>query len=120
MAQYELMRNMILCGDFNGRIGLNSGFVENVEKDEFLSLPNAGISLTGYPPGLTAGPPIFSVKIPTPGTAFQCKTLAPGSKKRNKIPSPRHNLSSLNAKISIKKDHNFIIAVLSRFSIIVR
>ena len=38
-AQYELMGNVILCGDFNGRIGLNSDFVENDEKDEFLPLP---------------------------------------------------------------------------------
>ena len=43
----------------------------------------AGINLAGYhpPPGLTAGPLIFSVKIPTPGTTFQHKTPAPGSKK---------------------------------------
>ena len=38
-AQNELMGNVILCGDFNGRIGLNSDFVENNEKDEFLPLP---------------------------------------------------------------------------------
>ena len=41
---------------------------------------HAGINFTGYhPPGLTPGPLIFSVKIPAPGTAFQCKTPAPGS-----------------------------------------
>ena len=33
------MGNVIICGDFNGRIGLNSDFVENDEKDEFLPLP---------------------------------------------------------------------------------
>ena len=33
------------------------------------------------PPGLTAGSLIFSIKIPTPGTAFQHKTPALGSKK---------------------------------------
>ena len=50
---------------------------------------NAGINLTGYhPPGLTPGPLIFSVKIPAPGTAFQCKTPAPGSRKLHKIPTP--------------------------------
>ena len=38
-AQYELMGNVILCGDFNGRIGLNSDFADNDEKDEFLRLP---------------------------------------------------------------------------------
>ena len=43
-AQYELMGNVILCGDFNGRIGLNSD-VENDEKKEFLSLPK------NYEPG---------------------------------------------------------------------
>ena len=32
-AQYELMRNLILCDNFNGRTGLNSDFVENDEKD---------------------------------------------------------------------------------------
>ena len=64
---------------------------------------NASISLTGsHPPGLTAGPLIFSVKIPAPGTAFQCKTPAPGSEKRNKIPTPGRNLPSSNAKISMK------------------
>ena len=63
---------------------------------------NASINLTGYhPPRADPGPLIFSVKIPTPGTAFQCKTPAPGSKKRNKIP-PGHNLPSSNAKISMK------------------
>ena len=50
----------------------------------------AGINLTGYPPpGLIPGPLIFSAEIPAPGTAFQCKTLAPGSKKRNKNLHPR-------------------------------
>ena len=34
----------------------------------------------------------FSIKIPTPRTAFQCKTLAPGSKNETKIPTPGHNL----------------------------
>ena len=67
-------------------------------------LGNAGINLTGYhpPPGLTAGPLIFSIKIPTLGTAFQCKTPSPGSEKPNKIPTPGHNLPSSNAKISMK------------------
>ena len=41
------------------------------------------------PPGLTPGPLIFSIKIPAPRTAFQCKTPAPGSKKRNKNPHPQ-------------------------------
>ena len=36
------------------------------------------------PPGMTPGPLIFSAKIPAPRTAFQCKTPAPGSKKRSK------------------------------------
>ena len=73
---------------------------------------NAGINLTGYhPPGLTPGPLIFSVKIPAPGTAFQYKTLAPGSKKRNKNPPPGHNLPSSNAKRSMKNEHNSIKAV---------
>ena len=40
------------------------------------------------PPGLTPGPLIFSVKIPAPETVFQCNTPAPGSRKRNKIPTP--------------------------------
>ena len=83
----------------------------------------AGINLTGYhPPRLTAGPLIFSVKIPTPGTAFQRKTSAPGSKKRNKNPHPRHNLPCSNAKRSMKKEHNSIKAVsfqIFQFSIIV-
>ena len=43
-AQYELMGNVISCGDFNGRIGLNSD-VENDEKKEFLPLPK------NYEPG---------------------------------------------------------------------
>ena len=50
----------------------------------------ASINLTSYhpPPGLTAGPLIFSVKIPAPGTAFQCKTPAPGSEKTEQNPHP--------------------------------
>ena len=63
------------------------------------------------PPALTAGPLIFSVKIPTPGTAFQRKTPAPG-----------HNLPCSNAKRSMKKEHNSIKAVsfqIFQFSIIV-
>ena len=36
--------------------------------------------------------PLFSIKIPAPGTAFQYKTPAPGLKKLNKIPTPGHNL----------------------------
>ena len=71
----------------------------------------AGISLTGYhPPGLSPGPLIFSVKIPVPGTTFQYKTPAPGSKKGNKIPTLGHNLPGSNDKISMKKEHNFIRA----------
>ena len=73
---------------------------------------NAGISWTGYhPPGLTPEPLIFSVKIPTPGAAFQCKTPAPRSKKQNDIPIPGHCLSNSNAKILMKKEHNSIRAV---------
>ena len=75
---------------------------------------NAGINFTGYhpphPPGLTPGPLIFSVKISTSGTTFQCKTPAPRSKKWSKIPTPGHNLTSLNAKISMKKERNSIRA----------
>ena len=82
---------------------------------------NAGINLTSYhpPPRLTPGPLIFSIKIPTPGTALQCKTPAPGSRKRNKIPTPGHNLPGSNAKISIKKKHDSIRAVSFQISIIV-
>ena len=65
---------------------------------------NAGINLTGYHlPGLTPGPLNFFVKILSPRTAFQCKTPAPGSKKRNKIFTPGHNLPGSNAEISMKK-----------------
>ena len=64
-----------------------------------------------HPPGLTPGPLIFSVKIPAPRTAFQCRTSAPGSKKKTKIPTPGHNLPSSNAKISMKKEHYSIKAV---------
>ena len=55
----------------------------------------ASINLTGYhpppppPPRLTAGQLIFSVKIPAPGTAFQCKTPGPGSEKTKQNPHPR-------------------------------
>ena len=51
---------------------------------------NASINLTSYhPPRLTAGPLIFSVKIPTPGTAFQCKTPAPRSEEMKQNPHPQ-------------------------------
>ena len=63
----------------------------------------ASINLTGYhPPGLTAGPLIFSAKIPTRGTVFQCKTPANGSEKTKQNPHPGHHLPSSNAKISMK------------------
>ena len=62
-------------------------------------------------PGLPLEPLIFSVKISALGTAFQCKTPAPRSKKRNKIPAPGYNLPGSNAKISMKKERNSIRAV---------
>ena len=54
------------------------------------------------------GPLIFSIKIPAPGQLFSAK-LRP--KNETIIPTPRHNLPSLNAKISMKKEHNTITAV---------
>ena len=83
------------------------------------TLMQVSILLVTIPPGLTPGALIFSVKIPTPGTAFQCKNPAPGSKKRNKIPTPGHNFPGSNAKISMKKEHNSLKQFLSKFSIIV-
>ena len=79
----------------------------------------AGINLTGYhppPPELIAWPLIFPVKIPTPRTAFQCKTPAPGSKNKTKIPTTGHNLPSSNAKISLKREHYSIKAVSFQIS----
>ena len=75
---------------------------------------NAGINLTGYLPphtGLTPGPLTFSVRFLAPRTVFPCKTPVPGSKERNKFPTPGHNLPSLNAKISMRKEHNSTRAV---------
>ena len=81
------------------------------------------------PPPPPPGPLIFSHQNSRPGTAFQCKTPAPGSKNETIIPTPRHNLPSLNAKISMKKEHNTIKAVsfqifhnlsISQFSFFVR
>ena len=72
------------------------------------------------------GPLIFSIKIPAPGQLFSAK-LRP--KNETIIPTPRHNLPSLNAKISMKKEHNTIKAVsfqifhnlsISQFSFFVR
>ena len=52
--------------------------MKSEHEKETLHENNAGINLTGYhpppPPQLTLEPLIFSVKIPTPGTACQCKT----------------------------------------------
>ena len=46
-----------------------------------------GINLTGYHlPRANPRATIFSVKIPAPGTAFHCKTSAPGSKNEAKSP----------------------------------
>ena len=81
-----------------------------------MTCTNAGINLTSYHPPLIPGPLISSVKIPVPGTAFQCKTPAPGSKKRNKNPHAGHNLPSLNAKRSMEKEHNSIKAVSFQIS----
>ena len=87
--------------------------------------PNyAGINLTGYHP--PPGPLIFSIKIPAPGQLFSAKDRP---KNETIIPTPRHNLPSLNAKISMKKEHNTIKAVsfqifhnlsISQFSFVVR
>ena len=56
---------------------------------------NAGINLTGYhPPRADPRAIIFSVKIPALGIAFQYKTPAPGSKKRNETPG--YNLPTSN------------------------
>ena len=63
----------------------------------------ASINLTGYhPPGLTARPIIFPSKSPPRGQLFIAKLQPLGRKKRNKIPTPGHNLPSSNAKISMK------------------
>ena len=72
--------------------------------------PNAGINLTGYhpTPRLTPVPLFFFVKIPVLGTAFQCKTLAPGSKETKQNPHPGHKFAYSNAKISMKKEHNSV------------
>ena len=68
----------------------------------------------------------FSIKIPAPGQLFSAK-LRP--KNETIIPTPRHNLPSLNAKISMKNEHNTIKAVsfqifhnlsISQFSFFVR
>ena len=73
-------------------------------------LAYVNITLTSYPhPRLTPGPLIFSVKIPTLGTAFQYKTPAPGPKKRNKIPTSGHNLPGSNVKISMKSKPSSLI-----------
>ena len=78
-----------------------------IEKCEFLSrllvnLNYAGINLTGYhPPWLTPRPLIFSMQNSSPRV----------EKMKQKIPTPEHNLPSLNAKRSMKKEHNFIKAV---------
>ena len=63
----------------------------------------AGITLTGYH---APGPIFFSSESSSWGQLFQCKTLYPGSTKRNKIPTAGHNLPSSNANISMKKKHN--------------
>ena len=62
-------------------------------------------------PGLTHGPLIFSIKIPTPGQLFSAKLRPPGRKNETKIPTHGHNLPSSNAKISMTKEHNSIKAV---------
>ena len=62
-------------------------------------------------PGLTPGPLIFSIKIPTLGQLFSAKLRPPGRKIETKIPTHGHNLPSSNAKISMTKEHNSIKAV---------
>ena len=85
----------------------------------------AGINLTGYhppPPKADCRATNFFRQNPRPGgQLFSAKLRSPGRNKRNKIPTPGHNLPSSNAKISMKKDHNSKGAYfLSKFSIIVR
>ena len=55
---------------------------------------NAGINLTSYhPPQANRWATNFFRQNPHPGTAFQYKTLAPGSKKLSKIPTPGDNFA---------------------------
>ena len=74
-------------------------------------LMQVSIWLVTIPPGLTPGPLFFSVEIPAPRTAFQCKTPAPGRTNETKIPTPGQNLPTSNAKRSMEKEHNYIKAV---------
>ena len=53
----------------------------------------------------------FFSQNPCPGTAFECKIPAPGSKKTKQKSPPGHNLPSSNAKRSMKKEHNSVKAV---------
>ena len=77
----------------------------------------AGINLTGYypPPGLTAGPLIFSVN-PHPRDSFSVQNSGPRVEKTKQVPTPGYNLPSLNAKRSMKKEHNSIKAVSFQIS----
>ena len=50
----------------------------------------AGVNLTGYhPPRADCRATNFLRQIPAPGTAFQCKSPAPGSEKKKQNPHPR-------------------------------
>ena len=98
--EFDTIINASLASQIRTEYMKNSILYDRILRACIIPLNNAGINLTGYhpPPGLTVGPLIFSVKIPTPGTAFQCKTPAPGSKNETKIPTPGHNLPSSNAR----------------------
>ena len=76
----------------------------------FFPKPNyGGINLTVYHP--PPRPLIFFLQNPHPRDSFSEQKSGPRVEKRNKNPHPRHNLSSLNAKRSMKKEHNSIKAV---------
>ena len=71
---------------------------------------NGGIILTGYHPPFARATNFFR-QNPRPGDSFLVQNVGPRAEKRNKIPTPRHDLPSSNAKISVKKELNSIRVV---------
>ena len=69
---------------------------------------NAGINLT---PQANPRATNFFHQKPHPRDSFSVQNSGSQVEKRNKIPTPGHNLPGSNAKISMKKEHNSIKAV---------
>ena len=87
-------------------ISQNAKIAINFLLDFNLNVNNAGINLTGYHPRANPWATNFFRQNPGPGDIFSVQNSGLGLKKWSTIPTPGHNLTSSNAKMLMKKEHN--------------